>query len=65
MLNMALSTLKDLVVEALTEVVEGKDGYTLRIYHSGYYSGKMMKLLADTYQGTLVEMINYDWGVTE
>ncbi|MBR4514792.1 MAG: amino acid adenylation domain-containing protein [Lachnospiraceae bacterium] len=65
MLNMALSTLKDLVVEALTEVVEGKDGYTLRIYHSGYYSGKMMKLLADTYQETLVEMINYDWGVTE
>ena len=57
MVNMVLSTMTDLVVESLTEVVERKDGYTLRIFYSGYYSRKMMKLLADTYQETLSQMI--------
>ena len=56
-INMVLKTMTDLVVESLTEVVEGKNGYKLRIYYSGYYSGKMMKMMADTYQRILSEMI--------
>ena len=56
-LNKILSRMTDLVVEAHMEVVEGKDGYTLRIYHSGYYSREMIERLADTYQETLSRMI--------
>lgn len=56
-LNKILSRMTDLVVEAHMEVVEGKDGYTLRIYHSGYYSRKMIKRLAYTYQETLSRML--------
>lgn len=56
-LNKILSRMTDLVVEAHMEVVEGKDGYTLRIYHSGYYSREMIERLADTYQEILSRMI--------
>ena len=56
-LNKIVSTMTDLVVEAHMELVEGKNGYTLRIYHSGYYSRKMIKRLAYTYQETLSRML--------
>ena len=57
LINKIISMQKDFMVEALTEVVETKDSYTLRIYYSGYYSRKMMKRLAATYKETIVEML--------
>jgi hypothetical protein len=57
LINKIISMQKDFMVEALTEVIEMKDNYTLRIYYSGYYSRKMMKVLAETYKETIVEML--------
>ena len=57
LINKIISMQKDFMVEALTEVIEMKDNYTLRIYYSGYDSRKMMKVLAETYKETIVEML--------
>ena len=45
------------MVEALVDVNEMKDCYTITITYSGYYSRKMMKALAKTYKETLSEML--------
>jgi len=39
------------------DVNEMKDSYTIDIAYSGYYSRKMMKALATTYNETLAQMI--------
>ena len=55
--NKVFSTLKDFMVEALTEIMEMGNSYIIRITYSGYYSRKMMKALAKTYKETLSEML--------
>ena len=57
LINKIVSTQKDFMVEALVDVNEMKDCYTIRITYSGYYSRKMMKALAKTYKETLSEML--------
>ena len=57
LINKIFSMQKDFIVEALTEIIELENCYTLRITYSGYYSRKMMKKLARTYQETIVEML--------
>jgi len=56
-INRAVSTQKDFMVEALVDVSEIGDSYFVRIMYSGYYSRKMMKALAATYKETLSEML--------
>jgi amino acid adenylation domain-containing protein len=55
--NKVFSTLKDFMVEALTEIIEMGNSYVLRIAYSGYYSRKMMKTLAKTYKETIIQML--------
>ena len=55
--NKVFSTLKDFMVEALTEIIEMGNSYVLRIAYSGYYSRKMMKALAKTYKETIIGML--------
>jgi hypothetical protein len=57
LVNKLLSTQKDFMVEALTDVVEMGNSYTFRIFYSGYYSRKMMKVLATTYKETITQML--------
>ena len=57
LINAVLSTQKDFMVEALVDVDETKDGYVLRVTYSGYYSRKMMKVLATTYKETITLML--------
>ena len=57
LVNKLLSTQKDFMVEALTDVVEMGNSYTFRIFYSGYYSRKMMKALAKTYKETIIGML--------
>ena len=57
LINAAVSTQKDFMVEALVDVVEIKDNYTFRVMYSGYYSRKMMKALAKTYKETINQML--------
>ena len=45
------------MVEALVDVVEMKDKYTIKVMYSGYYSRKMMKALAKTYKETINQML--------
>jgi len=52
-INRAVSTQKDFMVEALVDVAEIGDNYFVRIMYSGYYSRKMMKALAATYKESL------------
>jgi hypothetical protein len=60
LINTILSTQKDFMVEALVDVIEMKDSYTIRIMYSGYYSRKMMKALAKTYKETITEMLKVE-----
>ena len=55
--NKVFSTLKDFMVEALTEIIEMGNSYVLRIAYSGYYSRKMIKALAKTYNETIIGML--------
>lgn len=55
--NRAVSTQKDFMVEALADVSEIGNSYYVRIMYSGYYSRKMMKALAATYEETLIVML--------
>jgi hypothetical protein len=57
LVNKVLSTQKDFIVEALVDVIEMKDSYTIDIAYSGYYSRKMMKALAKTYKETIIQML--------
>ena len=57
LVNKIISMQKDFMVEALVNVTEMKDNYSIRILYSGYYSRKMMKALAKTYKDTLTEML--------
>ena len=57
LINAAVSTQKDFMVEALVDVVEMKDKYTIKVMYSGYYSRKMMKALAKTYKETINQML--------
>ncbi|MCR4927238.1 MAG: AMP-binding protein [Lachnospiraceae bacterium] len=52
-LNLILSTQKDFDTEALTEVVQTKEGYAFRAYYSGFYSRKIIKNMVQTYQEML------------
>ena len=57
LVNKLISMQKDFMVEALTDVVEMGNSYTFRIFYSGYYSRKMMKVLATTYKETITQML--------
>ncbi|MBR0258891.1 MAG: amino acid adenylation domain-containing protein [Prevotella sp.] len=57
LINAAISTQKNFMVEALVDVIEMKDSYTIDIAYSGYYSRKMMKALAKTYNETIIQML--------
>ena len=57
LINKVVSTQKDFIVEALVDVMEMKDSYILRVFHSGYYTRKMMKALAATYNDSVAEML--------
>jgi amino acid adenylation domain-containing protein/non-ribosomal peptide synthase protein (TIGR01720 family) len=57
LINAAVSTQKNFMVEALVDVVEKKNHYTIKVMYSGYYSRKMMKKLAKTYKETLSQML--------
>jgi hypothetical protein len=59
-INKAVSTQKDFMVEALADVAEIGDSYWVRITYSGYYSRKMMKALAATYKETIWEMLKVE-----
>ena len=56
-LNFLLSTQKDFDTEALTEVVQTKEGYAFRAYYSGYYSRKIIKNMVQTYQEMLAFLL--------
>jgi hypothetical protein len=60
LINAIVSTLRDYMVEALVDVVEMNDKYTIKVMYSGYYSRKMMKKLAETYKETLIQMVRID-----
>ena len=57
LVNAVISTQKDLIVEALVDIVEIKNRYTINVMYSGYYSRKMMKALTATFKETLAQMI--------
>jgi hypothetical protein len=57
LINAAVSTQKNFMVEALVDVVEKKNHYTINVMYSGYYSRKMMKALAKTYNETIIGML--------
>jgi hypothetical protein len=57
LINAALSTQRDFLVEALVNIVEMKDKYIFKVMYSGYYSRKMMKALAKTYNETIIQML--------
>jgi hypothetical protein len=42
------------------DVIEMKDSYTIDIAYSGYYSRKMMKALAKTYNETIIQMLRVE-----
>ena len=48
------------MVEALANVFETGNGYTFRITYSSYYSRKMMKKLAKTYNETIIQMLRVE-----
>ena len=60
LINAAVSTQKNFMVEALVDVVEKKNHYTIKVMYSGYYSRKMMKKLAKTYKETLSQMLKVE-----
>ena len=60
LVNAVLSTQKDFMVEALVDVVETGNSYSIRIAYSGYYSRKMMKALAKTYHETIQQMLRIE-----
>jgi hypothetical protein len=60
LINAVLSTQKDFMVEALVDVVEMKDIYTIKVLYSGYYSRKMIKALTKTYKETIIQMLNHE-----
>ena len=57
LINAAVSTQKDFMVEALVNIVEMNDKYIFKVMYSGYYSRKMMKALAKTYNETIIQML--------
>ena len=57
LINAAVSTQKDFMVEALVDIVEMNDKYIFKVMYSGYYSRKMMKALAKTYNETIIQML--------
>ena len=57
LVNAVISTQKDLIVEALVDIVEIRNRYTINVMYSGYYSRKMMKALAKTYNETIIGML--------
>ncbi|MGX8682341.1 MAG: condensation domain-containing protein, partial [Bacteroidales bacterium] len=59
LINAVVSMQKDFMVEALVDVVEMKDSYTIKVMYSGYYSRKMMKKLTKTYKETIIQMLNF------
>ena len=60
LINAVVSTQKDFMVEALADVVEIKDKYIIKVMYSGYYSRKMMKALAKTYNETIIQMLRVE-----
>ena len=60
LINAAVSTQKDFMVEALADVVEMNDKYIFKVMYSGYYSRKMMKALAKTYNETIIQMLRVE-----
>ena len=60
LIDLILSRFSDLLVQAIIEVVEKKNGYALRIYYSGYYTKAMMKTFADTYDQILCNLMEAD-----
>jgi amino acid adenylation domain-containing protein len=57
LINAVLSTQKNFLVEALVNIVEMNDKYIFKVMYSGYYSRKMMKALAKTYNETIIQML--------
>jgi hypothetical protein len=60
LINAVVSTQKDFMVEALVDVVEMKDKYTIKVMYSGYYSRKMMKKLTKMYKETINQMLKVE-----
>ena len=60
LINAVVSTQKDFIVESLVNIIETGNSYTCKIFYSGYYSRKMMKVLAKTYNETLIQMMGID-----
>ena len=60
LINAVVSTQKDFIVESLVNIIETGNSYTCKIFYSGYYSRKMMKMLAKTYNETLIQMMGID-----
>jgi len=57
-LNTILPMMDDFMAEAMVQVMEKDDKCILIIFHSGYYSRKMMKTLAETYKMYFSEIIS-------
>ena len=60
LINAVLSTQKNFLVEALVNIVEMNDKYIFKVMYSGYYSRKMMKALAKTYNETIIQMLRVE-----
>ncbi|MBR0258893.1 MAG: amino acid adenylation domain-containing protein [Prevotella sp.] len=60
LINAAVSTQKDFMVEALVNIVEMNGKYIFKVMYSGYYSRKMMKALSKTYKETIIQMLRVE-----